>query len=179
MESLSDDQVIKRILEGEPEQFRVLVDRYKIPVAGIIRQMMGDHPSIEDIGQETFIKLYRSLQDFRGEASLKTYIIRIAMNLCLNEIKRDKRNLERTIRMDEGLLANYSDTSKTSERADIREMIMKAVNVLDPRQKSVFILRMIEGYSTKETAAILQIPAGTVLSRLSRAIEEVKKRIKM
>jgi RNA polymerase sigma-70 factor (ECF subfamily) len=170
----SDSEIIDKILNGNPDLFRVLVERYKSPVAAIIKGMLGDCPEADDVGQETFIRLYNSLANFRGDAALKTYLIRIAMNLSLNEIKKKKRFNSSTVFIDSGINIDHDDGMLVSERTETMEMIQKAMDSLDLRQRSVFILRIVEGYSTKETAKILKIPLGTVLSRLARAIEEMR-----
>ncbi|MCB9000067.1 MAG: RNA polymerase sigma factor, partial [Bacteroidales bacterium] len=105
---------------------------------------------------------------------LKTYLIRIAMNLSLNELKRRKRMLAKNVKMDSP--ENYVQLFEKpqQENRELAESINMALEKLDSRQRSVFILRIVEGYSTKETADILHIPLGTVLSRLSRAMSEMK-----
>jgi RNA polymerase sigma-70 factor (ECF subfamily) len=175
LKSNSDNEVILKILNGNPDLFRILVERYKGSVAGVIKGMLGECPEAEDVGQETFIRLYHSLADFRGDASLKTYVVRIAMNLSLNELKRRKRFSNRTVSIDSGVNLNHENEMPMNERADTMEMIQKAINKLEPKQKSVFVLRIVEGYSTIETAKTLKIPLGTVLSRLSRALEEMRR----
>lgn len=179
MNSKSDKEVIERILNGNPELFRILVERYQSSVAGVVKGMLGDCPEADDVGQETFIRLYNSLKDYRGDAALKTYLTRIAMNLSLNELKKRKRYSSTTVSLDSGI--NYNPESEVSapERKENMEIIQKAIDLLEPRQKSVFIMRIVEGYSTIETAKALKIPLGTVLSRLSRATEEMKKLVKL
>jgi RNA polymerase sigma-70 factor (ECF subfamily) len=175
LEQLSDKEVIVRILNGNHDLYRLIVERYKKPVAAVIKGMLGDCAEAEDVGQETFIRLYNSLGDFRGDATLKTYLLKIAMNLSLNEINKRKRYSSTTISIDQ--VVNYSPEPEMhiSERADIMEMINHSLEKLDPKQRSVFILRVVEGYSTKEAAKILKIPLGTVLSRLQRAVEEMRR----
>jgi RNA polymerase sigma-70 factor, ECF subfamily len=178
LKSYSDREIIDKILSGNPDLFRVLVERYKSPVAAIIKGMLGECPEVDDVGQETFIRFYNSLASFRGDAALKTYLIRIAMNLSLNEIKKKKRFNLSTLFIDSGVNIDNVDGMMVSERNETMEMIQKAMERLDSRQKSVFILRIVEGYSTKETSDILKIPLGTVLSRLARALEEMRRLVK-
>lgn len=175
---LSDNEIISQISGGNPDLFRLIVDRYKAPVAAVIKGMLGNCPEAEDVGQETFIRLYNSLPGFRGDSSLKTYLVKIAMNLSLNELKKRKRYNSRTIYLDTGIKINQDIEITDTEREEINETVQKAMEMLDSRQRSVFTLRIIEGYSTKETAKILKIPLGTVLSRLTRAQEEMRKLIK-
>jgi RNA polymerase sigma-70 factor (ECF subfamily) len=175
LKPLSDNEIIEKVLGGNHEIFRLLVEKYKNPVAAIIKGMLGDCPEAEDVGQETFIRFYRSLAEFRGDSSLKTYLIRIAMNLSLNEIKKRRRYKSSTVYMDSVSNITHQFDITIHERAEIMETIQNAMDKLDPRQRSVFVLRIVEGYSTKETAKILKIPLGTVLSRLARALEEMRR----
>lgn len=175
MEPLSDNEIIGKILNGNHDLFRLIVEKYKQPVASVIKGMLGDCAEAEDVGQEAFIRLYNSLAEFRGEAALKTYLIRIAMNLSLNEIKKRKRFNNNTVSIDSVINFTMDFEMPATDRTEIREMINNSVERLNPRLRSVFILRIIDGYSTKETANILKIPLGTVLSRLQRAVEEMRK----
>jgi len=174
LKPLSDNEIIGKILDGNQELFSLLVERYKSPVAAVIKGMLGNGPEAEDVGQETFIRLYHSLADFRGDAALKTYLIRIAMNLSLNEIKRIRKYNSRTVSIESGVVIKQDFEMPAHERSEILEMVESALSKLDPRQRSVFILRIVEGYSTKETAEMLKIPLGTVLSRLARALNEIR-----
>jgi RNA polymerase sigma-70 factor (ECF subfamily) len=161
-------------LNGNPDLFHLLVERYNSQVAAVVKGMLGNCPEAEDVGQEAFIRLYNSLSDFRGDAALKTYLVRIAMNLSLNELKRRKRVRSNTLYIDSGATINQDAGITRAEQTDIMEMIYKAMEKLDAKQRSVFTLRVVEGYSTKETAKILKIPLGTVLSRLARAQEVMR-----
>jgi len=149
LKPLSDKEIIGKVLNGNPAIYRLLVERYKNPVATVIKGMLGDCPEAEDVGQETFIRLYNSLADFRGDASLKTYLIRIAMNLSLNEIKKRKKYNNRTVYLDSLVNINYEVEMPVQERNEIIDTIHNAMEKLDHRQRSVFILRIIEGYSNR------------------------------
>lgn len=168
----SDNELIEACLNGEQQAFAVLVDRYKNNVATVILNMTADRDLTAELAQQTFIRLYRFLNKYRSEASLKTFVIRIAINLTLNELKRrGKRNYEQL----EGLGDQLSVSTTFNEE---REMINKALQQLKPEHRSVITLRHIEGYSTKECAEMLEIPEGTVLSRLSRAIDAFRTELK-
>ncbi|HEX5168221.1 MAG TPA: sigma-70 family RNA polymerase sigma factor [Cyclobacteriaceae bacterium] len=164
-----DEQLIADARAGDMSAFKTLVQRYEGKVAGVVKSMLGDTPEAVDTGQEVFIRLYETLDKFRGESSLGTYLIRIAINLSLNELKRRKRkwNLLRPLE------AGHEATSEESN-IETKEAVRYEINKLDPDFRLVVTLRMIEGYSTEETAKILDIPIGTVLSRLSRAQKKLK-----
>src|SRR5512133_153867 len=165
-----DNDLVKASLDGNKAAFGEIVTRYRKMVARTVKGMVGDSVYAEDIGQEVFIKLYHSLSEFRGEAKLSTYIQKIAINLTLNEIKRRKRFFSTFIHKgnDELYEINIADDNN-ADRNDTRELVTKALMKLDPKFRIIVTMRMLQGYSTKETAEILDLPLGTVLSRLSRA----------
>lgn len=174
LDRVSDKEVIEKILRGNQELFGVIIKRYEKSVAGTVKGMLGDCPEAEEVGQDTFIRCFQSLDRFRGESSLKTYLIRIAMNLSLNEIKKRKRTMKRMSRLENSHQNTERSEDTIHKQNEIKDLIQNALIRLEPRQRSVLILRIIEGYSTKETSKILGIPVGTVLSRLSRAMENMR-----
>jgi len=170
-----ETELVKASLDGDKRAFGEIVNRYRKMVARTVKGMLGDSVFAEDIGQEVFIKLYRSLSEFRGEAKLSTYIQKIAVNLTLNEIKRRKRffsmfSQKGNNEMYEFEVADYD----TEERREASEIVNKALSAMDPKFRIIVTMRMLQGYSTKETAEILDLPLGTVLSRLSRAQEQLR-----
>lgn len=137
-------------------------------MAATVIGMLGYCTEAEDIGQETFIRFYKALAKFRGDSSIGTYITRIAINLSLNELKRRQRRRKRYHDNPEEKLEKVATSSDSYEREDKKEMVRQAVQKLDPKSRAVIVLRLIDGYSTQETAKILKLPTGTVLSRLAR-----------
>ncbi len=125
------------------------------------------------------MRFWRALHKFRGEAALKTYLTRIAINLSLNEIKRRRRFLDRFISRDrsadEAPLAEPAvEGERVVRQRDARAAVQAALQQLKPEHRAVVVLRMIEGHSTNETAALLGIRPGTVMSRLSRATQALR-----
>jgi len=170
-----ENKLVKASLDGDKSAFGEIVTRYQKMVARTVKGMLGDSVFSEDIGQEVFIKLYYSLSEFRGEAKLSTYIQRIAVNMTLNEIKRRKRffsmfSQKGNNEMHEFEVADHDN----EERREASEIVNKALLALDPKFRIIVTMRMLQGYSTKETAEILELPLGTVLSRLSRAQEQLR-----
>lgn len=173
----SDLELVNRTLRGDDGAFRQLVERYEQVVASTVIGMLGPGDEADDVGQETFIRFYRSLKRFRGEATVKTYLTRIAINLSLNALKRGRRNRERFLSRDQAsntLLEPASNGASLAESRQTKEAVRNAIQQLNPKHRAVIVLRMIDGYSTKETAEILGVPQGTVLSRLARAIDALK-----
>jgi RNA polymerase sigma-70 factor (ECF subfamily) len=170
-----ENELVTASLGGDKQAFGEIVSRYRRMVARTVKGMLGDSVFAEDVGQEVFIKLYYSLADFRGEAKLSTYIQRIAVNLTLNEIKRRKRffsmfSQKGNNEMHEIEVADHD----TEEKREASEIVHKALQKMDPKFRIIITMRMLQGYSTKETAEMLELPLGTVLSRLSRAQDQLK-----
>lgn len=141
--------------------------------------ILGYCTEAEDIGQQTFIQFYKSLDKFRGDASIGTYLTRIAINLSINEIRRRKRRRRFFISNSENKIENIPDKKDTIGHKEAKEIVKKGIQKLEPKFRAVIVLRLINGYSTQETAQILKIPVGTVLSRLSRAQMKLKGIIKL
>jgi RNA polymerase sigma-70 factor (ECF subfamily) len=135
--------------------------------------MIGKTLETEDIGQETFIRFYKNLKNFRGDSGVGTYLTRIAINLSLNEIKRRKRKNVLFVIHDNENIEMAENTNEPGMKEE-KDLVHKAIQNLAPKFRSVIVLRIIEGYSTQETANLLKIPVGTVLSRLTRAQKKLK-----
>jgi RNA polymerase sigma-70 factor, ECF subfamily len=171
----NEKELVQASISGDKKAFEEIVDNYRRMVARTIKGMLGDSVYAEDIGQEVFLKLYYSLPEFRGDSKLSTYIQKIAVNLTLNEIKRRKRIFTLfSQKGDEEMHGTDIPDSDTSERTEAAEIVSKALMALVPDFRIVVTMRMLQGYSTKETAEILDLPVGTVLSRLFRAQEQLR-----
>ena len=176
-----DNELIQSVREGNQEAFREIVNRYEALVASTVIGMLGNGQDAEDVGQEVFIRFYKSIKQFRGDSSLGTYLTRIAINLSLNALKKQKRKkiFNFFSSSNEQPELNIPDTGITQEQRETQALVQKALLQLDEDFRSVIVLRMLDGYSTKETAEILELPLGTVLSRLSRAQKKLKDILKV
>ena len=173
----ADHELVQLAHGGDERAFRELVERYEPAVAGVVVGMLGPGDDADDVGQETFIRFYRAMGSFRGEASLKTYLRRIAMNLSLNALKRRRRFAFRFLSRDsarEPLPEPPVVIDGEVERGQTQARVRAAIDRLGPKHRPVVVLRMMDGCSTRETAEILGLPEGTVLSRLSRAMRELE-----
>lgn len=174
---MKDSELISATLMGDHRAFQSLVEIYEPRVAATVVGMLGRCPEADDVGQETFIRFYKGLAGYKATASVGTYITRIAINLSLNELKRRKRRTIFSFFQHEeagNLIDGLPDPAATSDYDDTRELVHGALQRLDPKFRSVLVLRLLDGYSTNETAQILQLPIGTVLSRLTRAQQKLK-----
>ncbi len=175
----SDIELVERARQDDNAAFRLLVHRHEHQVRSIVIGMLGNTSEADDVAQEVFIRFYRSLKDFRGDAALSTYLSRIAINLSLNEIKRrDTRHKRLTFFTNNEPSAEKADHGMDPERQEIRDAVQKALQLLEPDFRTVIVLRLIDGFSVKETSEILQLPQGTVASRLARAQEKLKEILK-
>ncbi len=171
---LDEIELLEFAKNGERAAYSEIMRRFESTVAGMVFGMIGKTQEAEDICQEVFIRFFKSINNFRGDSALRTYITRIAINLSLNEIKkRSKRlffDLENVFKKSKD---NFVERSKIHS-LEKKEIVQIGLNKLEPKFRSVIVLRLINGYSTSETAKILNLPVGTVLSRLSRAQEKLK-----
>ncbi len=173
-ENLSEQGLVKKAQKGDKNAFKELVKQNEHRVAATVIGMLGNCPETDDVGQETFIRFYQSLGKFRGESSVGTYLTRIAINLSLNELKRRKRRDAHFFSRGEEKMENAPDKNDRKNKTELRDIVRLGIERLDPKFRAVVVLRLIEGYSTKETAQILRLPVGTVLSRLARAQQKLK-----
>jgi len=174
LKNLSDETLIEACLAGNDNAFKELIRRYESRVAATVVGMLGRCPEAEDVGQETFIRFYSSLKNFRGESTVGTYLTRIAINLSLNELKRRKRKSMIFFRKQDEEPFDVPDERAQDRPDDEKEIILRAIQKLESKFRAVIVLRLMDGYSTKETANILGVPVGTVLSRLARAQGKLK-----
>ena len=173
--TLADRDLLSRARSGDQNAFRALVERYEPVVAATVQGMLGRGVEAEDVGQETFIRFYRALDSFREDSTVKTYLTRIAINLSLNELKRQKRKRSRFVDIDQSVQNELTMSgNQVVDEKEQKELVRTMIDKLDPKHKAVIVLRMLNGYSTKETAELLKLPQGTVLSRLSRGMKNLE-----
>jgi len=173
LEDESNLNLILLALQGNEIAFSEIVRRHKKRIERTVFSMIGNNQDAEDVGQEVFIKFYNSMDKFKGDSELITYLTRIAINLSINELNRRKRKIFN--------LKNYFGKIEIDRNDDFlkniedNDLIEKAMNKLTPKIKSVVILRFMNAYSVKEIGEILGIPVGTVLSRLARGQNKLLK----
>ena len=166
--------------QGDREAFKTLYERYRDRVYNIIFYSMGDEVRAEDVLQIVFVKIYRGLPSFRFEASLSTWIYRVAVNECLNQQRRRGAQhipFEALLGSDEEF-----DTGAAADRqhadSERREIVHRAVMELSPKLRAVVALKYLEGLSYEEIASVLECSPGTVASRLNRALTELEWRLR-
>ncbi len=189
----ADFVLVQRPLAGEQRAFEMLVVKYQRSVERLIGRMVRDSDLVQDIAQETFIRAYRALGQFRGEAQFYTWLYRIAVNTAkkqLMELKRDplvpmsalrSGDDDETSGVEHELNAQVAD-SETPEAVlaskEIAQAVNEAMDALPKELGQAIALREIEGLSYEEIAQALDCPIGTVRSRIFRAREAISARIK-
>jgi len=166
-------ELVKSAASGDQDSFKELVKILEPAVASTVIGMLGNCQEAADVGQETFIRFYKALKNFRGDSNVKTYVTRIAINLSLNEIKRQQRR--RVLFAFDNKMSDKGSEDVNIKKQEIMNMVEHALSQLNPKFRAVVVLRLIDGYSVRETGEILDIPEGTVLSRFSRAQKRLRK----
>lgn len=166
----TDEQIAKRVQEGETEAFGVLVDRYHAKLDRYARKFVRDSDESKDIVQEVFIKAYENIQSFDATRRFSPWIYRIAHNEFVNAIKKRSRGPVFGMDFDvvfPHLVANESAEERALER-DLRRELDACLDELDPKYREPLVLYYYEGLSYKDMADILRIPTSTVGVRLAR-----------
>lgn len=185
----SDAMLVERTVAGDQKAFELLVIKYQRRIQRLIGRMVRDVDLIEDIAQETFIRAYRALAQFRGEAQFYTWLYRIAVNTAkkaLMDLKRNPTVSENSFKSGDddetSQLENELTSSETPEAVlaskEIAEMVNAAMDALPEELRQAITLREIEGLSYEEIAEVMSCPIGTVRSRIFRAREAISARIK-
>jgi RNA polymerase sigma-70 factor, ECF subfamily len=162
-----DHILIQRFLAGEEAAFERLVERYYRRIDRLAQQVVRHPMAAEDIAQECFLRAYRALPRFRGEASLYSWLYRITINLCLNYLRHQEKHVFTPQDSDAPALPTAADPALVLEAQERERLIRSAIDTLPPHYRVAIILRDLEGLSYQEIAAILSIPLGTVKSRIN------------
>ena len=187
----TDLELVRRVQQGDRRAYDALVIRYQRRIERLIGRMVRDADLVQDIAQETFIRAYRALPQFRGESAFYTWLYRIAVNTA----KKALMELGRSPVINEStLLAAREEEDETSARAaepideatpeavlagkEIARTVNEAIEALSVDLRQAIVLREIEGLSYEEIAEVMNCPIGTVRSRIFRAREAVAAKLR-
>lgn len=177
----TDEELVRRFKRGDRAAFDEFVLRYQDRVYTFCLRWLSDPARAEEVAQESFLKMYRGLARFRGDAKLSTWVFRVVLNTCKNErlrLKRRKASLHEPL---EGRQSTDEDgpsrqfahpgrgTDHSVHRSEAEEILANALSELEEEYANIIILRDIQGLSYEEIAQILGLAKGTVKSRLHRA----------
>jgi RNA polymerase sigma-70 factor (ECF subfamily) len=177
-EKLSESEIISKAKKGDMEAFEFLVNKYQKSIYYLCRRMTSTHQSADDLSQEAFIKAYFSLIHFKDGMNFFTWLRKIAVNNSLNYLKNNKREEllgEKENSIPENASSTYEELPQdVVQRNRLEQKFRESLNALPIDQKTVFILKFFENQSYKEIAETLNLPNGTVMSRLNRARKKLK-----
>ena len=183
-----DLTLVRRARAGDQRAFGLLVERYQKKVYAVALGMVKDAEEAMDVSQEAFVKVHRYLDRFKGDSSFYTWLYRITTNTCIDVLRRrgvnssDSVEYDDTVEMDLaeanlGLLGSQLDVSpsRTLLRRELGEKLEEALAQLPEKHRAILLLRELEGMSYEDLSRTLEIPKGTVMSRLFHARAKVQR----
>lgn len=185
-ETSSDQALVEKVQQGDKRAFDLLVAKYQYKVVSLIGRYVQDRSEALDVAQESFIKAYRAIGNFRGESAFYTWLYRIAVNTAKNYlVSRSRRPPESDVELDnEEVFCAYEaladiDTPEANLNTDrLEKVVHQAIKNLPEELRSALTLREFDGLSYEDISLIMDCPVGTVRSRIFRAREAVEKHIR-
>jgi RNA polymerase sigma-70 factor (ECF subfamily) len=174
-----DNRLIEECLQGQTEAFGELVSRYQDRLYNTVFRLLDNAEDARDVVQDAFLHAYQSLGTFKGDSQFFTWLYRIAVNTAIS-LKRKQRATASIRRYHEGGVGEPLDPSNVSqpdhalETADEERRIQQALNLLSPEHRAVLVMKDIEGQKYETMAEVLNVPIGTIRSRLHRARLEMR-----
>lgn len=180
--------LLRRLRDRDERAFRELLETHRDRVYNITYRMLGNRAEAEDIAQEVFITVFKTIDTFREESKFSTWLYRVTVNHCKNRIKylarrhdRDRDELDETSQQANGAIAGSSPRTPQPDRAlegvQMEAILQKAIEGLDDDHRIVVVLRDVEDLSIEEICDITGLPDGTVKSRLHRARLALRKKL--
>jgi RNA polymerase sigma-70 factor (ECF subfamily) len=176
-----DQELVRRVQRGDSAAFDLLVRKYQHRIAALIGRYIADWSECQDVAQDTFIRAYRAIGNFRGDAQFYTWLHRIAVNTAKNHLVAHKRrpptediDVSDAEQFDSGIRLRDTDTpDRELARQQMEQVVMRAVDALPEELRTAITLREVEGLSYDEIAQRMDCPIGTVRSRIFRAREAI------
>jgi RNA polymerase sigma-70 factor (ECF subfamily) len=182
-----DFLIVQRVQAGDKKAYNLLVSKYQRRVARLLTRMVKNQEDIDDVVQDTFIKAYRAIGNFRGESAFYTWIYRIAINTAKNHLVtqnrrpmtlNDSNDDDSETFEDNSALSNIDTPESLMQTKQIGEAVNEAMAALPDDLREAIIMREIDGLSYEEIASAMDCPIGTVRSRIFRAREAISQKIK-
>lgn len=183
-----DLTLVKRVRGGDQRAFKLLVERYQRKVYAVALGMLKDKEEAMDVSQEAFVKVYKYLDHFKGDASFYTWLYRITVNICIDIIRKRAGAGGEAVEFDETMPMDVSEANigalgsrlgtnpqKSALRRELAEKIQEALAAVPEKHRAILLLREVEGMSYEDLSRTLDIPKGTVMSRLFHARAKVQK----
>jgi RNA polymerase sigma-70 factor, ECF subfamily len=178
-DGISDAECVRRLQQGETNAFEILVRRHQKTIFNLVYRMLGDYDEAAEIAQEAFLSAYRAIGGFRGDANFSTWLYRIALNHATTRRRSMAHWQQHTVPIEttEPVGDNHLDPAAMVEQKEIQERVQKALNSLEPDDAAIILLKDLQDMPYEEVARILEIPLGTVKSRLHRARQALKSQL--
>lgn len=169
----NETELLRRAQKGDPQAFGALVERYQRRVVGVAFAVVHNQDDALELAQETFVRAFENLSKFESRSSFSTWLYRIAANLAIDFRRREGRHTilrgEDAENEIQRLPSTRGDSFVEASRSELSERISGALKELTPEHRAVILLREVEGLSYDEISEVLQVPRGTVMSRLHYA----------
>jgi len=182
----NEQVLVDRFCGGDHTAFHELVGQYKKKIYYLAYDITGHHQEAEDISQEVFIKMFRSLKNFRRDAKMSSWLYQITVNASIDSLRKKSSKPKRSIdefeqiSIQEQLLggtAQSLDPQRSAESSQIQNHIYQALQKISPKERTVFVMRHYNDLKLNEIAEILNVTIGTVKSLLFRAIKKLRKEL--
>lgn len=179
MEPLTDLELVQLVRNGKREAYTELMQRYQNRVYWVARRIVGSHDDADDVAQETFVKAYLALGDFRGDSSFFTWVYRIAVNLSLNVVRKHQvMNYLRDSPIISSLLPAQENPHKDLEVKELESRLQLAVAQLPEKQRAVFVMRYFDEMSYEEISQVLKTSVGGLKANYFHALKKVQEFLK-
>ncbi len=175
--SLDDKKLIEESKNGNHNAYKQLVERNMKQAYNLAYRFVGNHDDAEDVAQDAFVRAYRSLKYFRGDAEFSTWLYRIVTNLSLNRVKQMQRIIKHELPLLDFADSSIGHVPSYVHSFDASSHIERALHELPTLQRAVVILRHMNGLSTKQVSSILRCTEGTVKTHLHRAIKKLQTKL--
>ncbi len=169
---MEDGQLVQQVINGNSNAFRFLVSKYQRLVVHVVGRIVQQQDEMEDICQEVFIKIFKTLGKFRGESKLSTWIATIAYNTAITHLRKRSRRGELSYNEEPKLIGMEADTGlnqQVVEKEEIKKHLLKLIETLPVHYRTVLTLYHLEEFSYREIVDITGMPEGTIKSYLNRA----------
>ena len=178
-DGIGDAECVKRVQRGDANSFEILLQRHQKATFNLVYRLLGDYDEAAEVAQEVFLSAYKSIRQFRGDANFSTWLYRIAFNHASTRRKSLNIAQQRHIPLDgiEIIGDGAVDPAKSLEQKEIQERVQQALNGLDHDDAIIILLRDLQDVPYEEVAQMLDVPVGTVKSRLHRARQALKARL--
>ena len=178
---MAEDELLQRLRQGETRAFAQLVDNYKDMVINLVARMLGKSAEAEDLAQEVFLRIWKGLPKFRGEAKLSTWIYRITINLCIAQ-KKTARARAQFLPVDEPAIWSHPSMHTAAgnpygEEAPLKARMEQLIPQMPEKYRTAITLYYLENLSYLEIGEIMDVPMGTVKSYLFRAKAWLRERL--